>query len=150
MKIDDFLSEASSVAIFGHVRPDGDCVGSTSGIYNYIKDNFPSISVDLFLENFPDSYKILRGASDARSTWTAECNGGKPYDLAFLMDTPSFERVGASGAECIKSAKKTVNIDHHISNPLKPPVPCTWESCMTQAPSSSVAPASVPCKSWAT
>ena len=134
MKIDEFLSEASSVAIFGHVRPDGDCVGSTTGIYNYIKDNFPSISVDLFLENFPDSYKILRGASDARSTWTAECNGGKPYDLAFLMDTPSFERVGANGAECIKSAKKTINIDHHISNPLNL---CTLNLVESEASSAS-------------
>ena len=118
MRIDEFLSEAKTVAIFGHVRPDGDCVGSTTSIYNYIKDNFPSISVDLFLESFPESYKILRGANETRSTWTAECNSGKPYDLAFLMDTPSFERVGANGAECIKAAKKTVNIDHHISNPL--------------------------------
>ena len=118
MKIDELLSEAKTVAIFGHVRPDGDCVGSTTGIYNYIKDNYPAITADLFLENFPDSYKILRGASDASSAWTAENNGGKPYDLAFLMDTPSFERVGANGAECIKAAKKTINIDHHISNPL--------------------------------
>ena len=118
MRIDEFLSEAKTVAIFGHVRPDGDCVGSTTGIYNYIKDNYPGINVDLYLENFPDSYKILRGASDARSAWTAESNNGIPYDLVFLMDTPSFERVGANGTECIKAAKKTINIDHHISNPL--------------------------------
>ena len=118
MKIDELLNEAKTVAIFGHVRPDGDCVGSTTGIYNYIRDNFPTVQVDLFLEKFPESYKILRGAGDAQVAYTAECNGGAPYDLAFLMDTPSFERVGASGAECIKAAKKTVNIDHHISNPL--------------------------------
>ena len=34
------------------------------------------------------------------------------------MDTPSFERVGANGAECLQTAKKSINIDHHISNPL--------------------------------
>ena len=118
MKIDELLSEAKTVAIFGHVRPDGDCVGSTTGIYNSLKDNYPCTQVDLFLENFPDSYKILRGTTDARTAWTAECNGGQPYDLAFLMDTPSFERVGANGAECIRTAKKTINVDHHISNPL--------------------------------
>lgn len=118
MTIDEFLGEAKTVAIFGHVRPDGDCVGSTTAVYNYIRDNFPEIHADLFLENFPESYKILRGATDARTAFTAECNGGKPYDLAFLMDTPSFERVGANGAECIKAAKRTINVDHHISNPL--------------------------------
>ena len=118
MTIDEFLGEAKTVAIFGHVRPDGDCVGSTTAIYNYIRDNFPGIHADLFLEKFPESYKILRGASDAREAYTADCNGGLPYDLAFLMDTPSFERVGANGAECLKAAKKTINVDHHISNPL--------------------------------
>lgn len=134
MKIDEFLSEASSVAIFGHVRPDGDCVGSTTGIYNYVKDNYPNISVDLYLENFPESYKILRGTSDANPLYTAECNSGKPYDLAFLMDTPSFERVGANGADCIKTAKKTINIDHHISNPLNL---CTLNLVESEASSAS-------------
>ena len=118
MTIDEFLNEAKTVAIFGHVRPDGDCVGSTTGIYNYIKDNYPGVRADLFLEKFPESYKILRGAIDAREAFTADCNGGQPYDLVFLMDTPSFERVGANGAECLRSAKKTINVDHHISNPL--------------------------------
>ena len=118
MTIEDFLKEAKTVAIFGHVRPDGDCVGSTTGIYNYIRDNNPNIHADLYLENFPESYKILHGASDAKPLYTAESNDGTPYDLVFLMDTPSFERVGANGAECIRSAKKAINIDHHISNPL--------------------------------
>ncbi|MBR4917255.1 MAG: bifunctional oligoribonuclease/PAP phosphatase NrnA [Fibrobacter sp.] len=118
MKIDELLNEAKTVAIFGHVRPDGDCVGSTTGIYNYIRDNYPAIRADLFLENFPESYKILRGASEARPAWDQNCNGGLPYDLVFLMDTPSFERVGANGAESLRSAKKTINVDHHISNPL--------------------------------
>ncbi len=118
MKIDELLSEARTAAIFGHVRPDGDCVGSTTAIYNYIRDNYPTVHADLYLENFPESYRILCGASDARPAFTAESNGGKPYDLAFLMDTPTFERVGAGGTECIRAAKITVNIDHHISNPL--------------------------------
>ena len=118
MTIDEFLSEAKTVAIFGHVRPDGDCVGSTTGIYNYICDNYPQVKADLFLENFPESYRIVRGTGDAKPLYTVSENGGNPYDLVFLMDTPSFERIGAGGAECIKSAKKTINVDHHISNPL--------------------------------
>ena len=118
MTIDEFLSDAKTVAIFGHVRPDGDCVGSTTGIYNYNCDNFPQVKADLFLESFPESYRIVRGSSVAKNLYTASENGGNPYDLVFLMDTPSFERIGANGVECIKSAKKTVNVDHHISNPL--------------------------------
>lgn len=118
MIIDELLKEAKSVAIFGHVRPDGDCVGSTLGLYNYIKDNYSGISVDVFLEPFPESYNLLSKSGEAKRAFDASANNGKPYDLAFLLDTPTFDRVGANGAECIKSAKKSVNVDHHISNPL--------------------------------
>ena len=37
------LSKVASVAIAGHIRPDGDCVGSCIVLYLYIKDNFPSV-----------------------------------------------------------------------------------------------------------
>lgn len=55
------LEKASTVAIFGHVRPDGDCIGSTVGLYNYIKDNYPQIQATVFVEGFPESYNLLNG-----------------------------------------------------------------------------------------
>ena len=116
MTIDEFIRKANQIAIFGHVRPDGDCVGSTLALYNYITDNFPSIKVQVYLEKFPESYKILNGADKAQPLFdVAEV---QPYDAAFLLDTPSFERVGAGGVPCLQKARKTCNIDHHISNPL--------------------------------
>ena len=113
--IDDLLKEANTVSIFGHVRPDGDCVGSTLGLYNYICDNYPTIRVQIFLERFPESYRILSRSCEINSIY--EENANAPCDLAILLDTPSFERIGANGAVCLKSARKTCNIDHHISNP---------------------------------
>ena len=114
--LDDFLKNTNTLAIFGHVRPDGDCAGSTLALYNYVTDNFPNIKVLVYLEKFPESYKILNGADKALPLFEGSSN--QPYDAAVLMDTPSFERVGAGGAEAIKAARKTCNIDHHISNPL--------------------------------
>ena len=32
----ELVSGADTIAIAGHVRPDGDCVGSCLGLYNYI------------------------------------------------------------------------------------------------------------------
>lgn len=116
MNIQDFLSDVKTVAIFGHVRPDGDCVGSTLALYNYITDNYPNIKTRVYLEKFPESYKLLNGADKALPLF--ENAGGQPYDAAFLLDTPSFERVGAGGVTCLQKASKTCNIDHHISNPL--------------------------------
>lgn len=111
MVIDELLSKAKTVAIFGHVRPDGDCIGSTVGLYNYIRDNYPQIDATVFVEAFPESYRLLNGADRTLPEYD-----GREVDLAFLMDTPSFERCGAKGAECLAKAKMTCNIDHHISN----------------------------------
>lgn len=117
MKIDEMLMNAHNVAIFGHVRPDGDCAGSTLALFNYICENYPQINAKIFLEPFPESYKIMRGADKVCTAYSGDAFDGA-CDVAFLLDTPSFERVGANGAECLKNAKFTCNLDHHISNPL--------------------------------
>ena len=39
------VSQAETIAIGGHVRPDGDCIGSCMGLYSYIQDNFPEKKV---------------------------------------------------------------------------------------------------------
>ena len=112
MAIDEMLGKARSVAIFAHVHPDGDAIGSSLGLYRYIRDNYPEIAAKVFLEAFPDKFRILRDAENIESEYR-----GEPFDLAFLLDTPSFDRIGARGAECLANAKRTCNIDHHISNP---------------------------------
>ena len=35
------IENADSIVITGHIKPDGDCVGSTLGMYNYITRNYP-------------------------------------------------------------------------------------------------------------
>ena len=104
MIIDDLLTDVKSVAIFGHVRPDGDCLGSTLGLYNYIKGNYPAIEVHLFLERFPENYKILANSNNTNEIYDEECG---TFDLAFLIDTPSFDRIGANGEPC---APKTMSM----------------------------------------
>ena len=49
-KITNELTGIKTVAIAGHVRPDGDCVGSCMGLYLYLKENHPELSVDVYLE----------------------------------------------------------------------------------------------------
>lgn len=112
MTIDEMLGQAKSVAIFAHVHPDGDAIGSSLGLYRYIRDNFPEISAKVFLEAFPDKFRILCDAESIENEYR-----GEAFDLAFLLDTPSFDRIGAKGAECLANAKRTCNIDHHVSNP---------------------------------
>jgi len=64
IKIDQIIEGKKTIGIAGHVRPDGDCVGSTLAVYNYIRDNYPDVDVRVYLEPIPDIFKIfvrLRG-----------------------------------------------------------------------------------------
>ena len=105
------IEEAGSIAIAGHVRPDGDCVGAVTGLYNYIKDNWPDKETDIYLEDFADVYLYAPGAEKARHTIRKD----KIYDLFVILDVSDKERIGVAG-EYLGTAKKTICIDHHISN----------------------------------
>lgn len=112
MKVNEMLTGAKRVAIFGHVRPDGDCVGSTMGLYNYILDNYPDIHADIYLERFSDSFRFLAHAEDIQELYTEGA-----YDTVFVLDASSRDRVGANGLACIAQAAHSYNLDHHVSNP---------------------------------
>lgn len=107
------INEANSVAIGGHVRPDGDCVGSCLGLYNYIKDNRPDKQVDVYLETVPAAFSFLKNTEQVLT----EAKKNVSYDLFIALDCGSRERLGFA-EEMFLAAKHTVNIDHHISNSL--------------------------------
>ena len=106
------LMQVNTVAIGGHVRPDGDCVGSTLGLYQYIKKCFPNIQVDLYLEDIPESFKPMFPVSEEI---LHEVDVEKEYDLFIALDCGDAGRLGFS-APLFEKAKATMCIDHHVSN----------------------------------
>ena len=44
--LNNILGEASRIAIGGHVRPDGDCVGSCMGLSQYLKEKYKDRRID--------------------------------------------------------------------------------------------------------
>lgn len=104
------LQRAKKVAIGGHIRPDGDCVGSCMGLYNYIRTWYPETEIDVYLEDIPNSFRFIK-ATDKISHKIKE----KRYDLFIALDCGDMERLGFSGG-LFKTAEKTLCIDHHISN----------------------------------
>ena len=109
--LDSQLQGVQTAAIAGHVRPDGDCVGSCLATYNYIKDNYPQIQVDLYLEPIPNIFKFLKRSKEI----IHECTEHEPYDLFIAQDCGDTGRLGEA-AQYFTAAKKTICIDHHISN----------------------------------
>ena len=55
------LENVSTIAIGGHVRPDGDCVGSCVGLGQYIRENYSDKTVDIYLKDIPESFHFLKG-----------------------------------------------------------------------------------------
>lgn len=111
MKLDDFLSGKQSVQISGHVRPDGDCVGSVLGVYNYIREYFPQIRTAAYLESVPDTFRFLKNADEIR---TAPADPDA-CDLFIALDCGDKQRLG-DFAGLYDQAKETLCIDHHMSN----------------------------------
>lgn len=109
-KLDNILKGRKTVAISGHIRPDGDCIGSCLGLYNYIKDNYSSIETDVYLQEFSDKFNFIRYWDEVKHN-----PSDKKYDLFIMLDSSSSDRAGEF-LPVFENAKDTVCIDHHISN----------------------------------
>ena len=111
MKLDAIIEDKHVIGIAGHVRPDGDCVGSTLAVYNYIKDNYPEKDVRIYLEPIPNIFKFLKRADEIRSDYTDDV----VFDLFIAEDCGDLGRLG-NAAKYFENAKSTLCIDHHVSN----------------------------------
>ncbi len=119
---------AKRIGVSGHIRPDGDCVGAVLGLWQYLRKCLPTAQVKAFLEKPADIFKQIKGFEEMDSEFGEE----EAFDVFFALDCGA-ERLG--GAEkYFRSAKKTINIDHHISNKgtgdinyMKPEVGSTCE-----------------------
>ena len=109
-KLHKLISAAASIAIIGHTKPDGDCIGSILGLYNYINTNYKDKKVDAFAEAFPSSFKILSGARKVKHEPLDTC-----YDLTISVDAADTDRHGKF-APVFRNAITTFTIDHHVSN----------------------------------
>ncbi|MBR2408037.1 MAG: bifunctional oligoribonuclease/PAP phosphatase NrnA [Lachnospiraceae bacterium] len=113
MELLKLIEEAKSVAIAGHVRPDGDCVGSCLGLFHYLKENTTDKQIDVYLESVPAAFSFLKNTEQALSVAKENVS----YDLFIALDCGSRDRLGFT-EELFLSAKHTISIDHHVSNTM--------------------------------
>lgn len=104
------IEAASTIAILGHIRPDGDCVGSCLGLYNYISDCYPDKKAVVYLQPIMDKFKFIKGSDEIVNQ-----PENKIYELAISLDCGDTDRHGEF-AYVFKSAQATVCLDHHRSN----------------------------------
>ena len=110
IQIEKECAGASRIGIGGHIRPDGDCVGSCLALWQYLKKIIPNANIKVFLEKPADIFGELAGYDLIDSEFLEE----EIFDVFIALDCNA-ERLGA-GRKYFEQAKKTINIDHHISN----------------------------------
>lgn len=113
MNIKEICKDAERIGISGHIRPDGDCVGSCLGLSLYLKKLFPEKEVKVFLEKPADIFSCIKGFEKI-VVLERETPKEAPFDVFFAVDSMK-ERLGAA-EKLFDEAKKTANIDHHVSN----------------------------------
>ena len=109
-RLEELLQGTENVALSGHVRPDGDCVGSVMAVYLYIKKNMPKKEVKVFLETPSSVFGCIKGIEVIDSNMDTQ----EEYDVFIALDCNA-ERLG-DAEPIFRRAKTKINIDHHVSN----------------------------------
>jgi len=110
-KLLEFARNAQSIAILGHVRPDGDCVGACLAVWNYLAGQYPDKEIQVYLEQPPVKFHYLKRFDDI----SQDTDSGKQYDLCICLDSSDTERLG-DFAGYLAGASQSICIDHHVTN----------------------------------
>ena len=109
-RILEVIREHETFCIVGHIRPDGDCIGSQLGLALALKNEGKQVTV-WNQDSIPQKYRFLTADGLIEKP-----RRGEKFDCVIATDCASFERLGKVG-ECIADRKILINIDHHQSNP---------------------------------
>lgn len=112
ISLDAILDGVKRVGICGHVKPDGDAFGSCMGLYLFLKEYYPDVHAKVYLENrYSRSYEFVACSEEIVHDYPSE----EAHDVFFALDCSDHLRLGQS-QDYFYAARKTVVIDHHISN----------------------------------
>lgn len=117
---------SKSIILTAHINPDGDALGSILAFYFMIdvfckKNNMEKMIKIVVDDKLP---KYMRHFEDTELIWSYEKFGeefkhnfqnDEKFDLFISLDCANEERYGKA-IEIKKLSKKSINIDHHISN----------------------------------
>ena len=108
-RILDALRGAQRLCVVGHMRPDGDCVGSQLGLTIALQAEGKQVTC-WNQDPMPQKYRFLD-----RDGLFQKPKRGMKFDCVIAADCASFERLGKAGC-FIARRKPLINIDHHESN----------------------------------
>jgi bifunctional oligoribonuclease and PAP phosphatase NrnA len=106
-RINEEIALNSTFLITTHENPDGDAVGSTLALANYLRRLGKEVTL-YYRDPLPDLYRFL---PQAETVLNAIPSG--TYDVCFVLDVGEFKRAGKELSE-FRGIGKFINIDHHL------------------------------------
>ncbi|MFD0989829.1 bifunctional oligoribonuclease/PAP phosphatase NrnA [Mariniflexile jejuense] len=113
--IKHLLSSPKKIVIVPHKNPDGDAIGSTLGLYHYLKKGNHNAQIIApndypnFLKWIPEEHTILKHDSQTKVCDTLI----KDADIIFTLDFNALHRAGNMETALAKSNAVKIMIDHH-------------------------------------
>jgi len=105
----ELIESKRRFAITSHIRPDGDSLGSSLGLYWLLRSLDKDVEV-IMRDPVPHAYQQLPGAKQVRVTPIVDQN----YDAVFVIECSDITRPGLKDLE----KQFVVNIDHHSTTAL--------------------------------
>ena len=125
-EIVDKIKIAKNIILTAHINPDGDALGSLLAFYFMIDEYCKKNNMEKMIKIVVDDKlpKYMRHFEDTGLIWDYEkfCEkfkknfqNNEKFDLFISLDCANQERYERA-AEIKKLSKKSINIDHHVSN----------------------------------
>src|SRR5467141_2559211 len=105
----ELIENRNRFAITSHIRPDGDSLGSSLGLFWLLRALGKDVEV-IMRDSAPPSYQKLPGANSIRVTPAVD----RAYDGVFVIECSDIDRPGLIDLE----KQFVVNIDHHSTTEL--------------------------------
>jgi len=108
-RILEALRASRTICVAGHVRPDGDCVGSQLALALALRAEGKRVTC-WNADPIPQKYRFLDPEGLIQPP-----RPGRVFDCVITLDCASWERLGRV-ARCITRRRLLINIDHHAGS----------------------------------
>ena len=113
--IKSLLSSPKAIVIIPHKNPDGDAIGSTLGLYHYLKKH-NHITTVIAPNDYPEFLKWMPGEASILKYDSNKDDADKciaDAELIFTLDFNSLSRIGDMEAVVANASGLKIMIDHH-------------------------------------
>lgn len=118
--INELLINKNNFVIIAHNNPDGDAIGSSLALYNFILKKHKNVKV-ITPNNYPENLAWIKGAEDILvfNSDTKKCNKViENADVIFCMDFNALHRVDKVENSLREAKGIKILIDHHLQPEL--------------------------------